>query len=63
MVQNRKETRPHDPIPFNMKGIGNIVFSVWGSFNRSLQNDHIPLNLKGSESVFDSMNKISSVPR
>ena len=26
LVQNRKETRHHDHIPFNLKGNGNIVF-------------------------------------
>ena len=28
LVQNRKENCHHDHIPFNVKGIGNIVFSV-----------------------------------
>ena len=28
LVQNRKENCPHDHIPFNLKGNGNIVFSV-----------------------------------
>ena len=28
LVQNRKENCPHDHIPFNVKGIGSIVFSV-----------------------------------
>ena len=28
MVQNRKENCHHDHIPFNVKGNGNIVFSV-----------------------------------
>ena len=27
-IQNRKENCHHDHIPFNLKGIGNIVFSV-----------------------------------
>ena len=30
-VQNRKEHCHHDHIPFNVKGNGNIVFSVHGS--------------------------------
>ena len=29
LVQNRKENCHHDQIPFNAKGNGNIVFSVW----------------------------------
>ena len=28
LVQNRKENCNHDHIPFNLKGNGNIVFSV-----------------------------------
>ena len=28
LVQNLKENCPHDYIPFNMKGNGNIIFSV-----------------------------------
>ena len=28
LVQNRKENYHHDHIPFNVKGIGSIVFSV-----------------------------------
>ena len=28
LVQNRKENCHHDHIPLNLKGIGNIVFSV-----------------------------------
>ena len=28
LVQNQKENCHHDPIPFNVKGNGNIVFSV-----------------------------------
>ena len=28
LVQNRKENCHHDQIPFNLKGNGNIVFSV-----------------------------------
>ena len=31
LVQNRKENCPHDHIPFNVKGNGNIVFSVHGA--------------------------------
>ena len=31
LVQNQKENCHHDHIPFNVKGNGNIVFSVWGS--------------------------------
>ena len=34
LVQNRKENCHYDRIPFNVKGNGNIVFSVyivWGS--------------------------------
>ena len=27
--ENRKETCPHDHIPFNLKGNGNIVFAVY----------------------------------
>ena len=27
--ENRKENCHHDHIPFNVKGNGNIVFSVW----------------------------------
>ena len=27
--ENRKENRHHDQIPFNVKGNGNIIFSVW----------------------------------
>ena len=27
--ENRKESCHHDHIPFNVKGNGNIVFSVW----------------------------------
>ena len=27
--ENWKENCPHDHIPFNVKGKGNIVFSVW----------------------------------
>ena len=30
LVQNRKENCHHDHIPFNVRGIGNIVFSVYG---------------------------------
>ena len=29
LVQNRKENCHHDHIPFNVKGNGNIVFSVY----------------------------------
>ena len=29
LVQNRKENCHHDHIPVNVKGVGNIVFSVW----------------------------------
>ena len=29
LVQNRKENCPHDHIPFNVKGNGKIVFSVY----------------------------------
>ena len=29
LVQNRKENCHHDHIPFNVKGKGNIVFSVY----------------------------------
>ena len=29
LVQNRKEKCHHDHIPFNLKGNGNIVFSVY----------------------------------
>ena len=29
-VQNRKENCHHDQVPINSKGIGNIVFSVYG---------------------------------
>ena len=29
LVQNRKKTCHHDHIPFNVKGNGNIVFSVY----------------------------------
>ena len=29
LVQDRKENYHHDHIPFNEKGNGNIVFSVW----------------------------------
>ena len=32
LVQNRKENCNHDHIPFNVKGNGNIVFSVWRIF-------------------------------
>ena len=32
LVQNRKENCDNDHIPFNLKGIGNIVFSVWYHF-------------------------------
>ena len=31
LVQNQMENYPHDHIPFNVKGIGNIVFSVRAS--------------------------------
>ena len=31
LVQNRKENSQHDHIPFDVKGNGNIVFSVQGS--------------------------------
>ena len=34
-IQNRKENFPHDHIPFNVKGIGNIVFSVKEIFARA----------------------------
>ena len=30
LVQNQKENCHHDHIPFNVKGIGTIVFSVHG---------------------------------
>ena len=30
LVQDRKENCHHDHIPFNVKGIGSIVFSVYG---------------------------------
>ena len=36
MVQNRKETGHHDHIPFNWKGNGNVVFSVYGYLNAHL---------------------------
>ena len=29
--ENRKETCHHDHIPFNVKGNGNIIFSVWSA--------------------------------
>ena len=29
LVQNRKENCPHDHMPFNMKGNGNKVFSLY----------------------------------
>ena len=29
LVQNRKKNYHHDHIPFNVKGNGNIVFSVY----------------------------------
>ena len=32
LVQNRKENCYHDHIPFNVKGNGNIVFSVYVFF-------------------------------
>ena len=32
LVQNRKENCHHDYIPFDVKGNGNIVFSVWLKF-------------------------------
>ena len=32
LVQNRKEDCHHDHIPFNLKGIGNVVFSVFLSW-------------------------------
>ena len=32
LVQNRKENCHHDQIPFNLKGNGNIVFSVFSVF-------------------------------
>ena len=38
-VQNRKENCHHDHIPFNVKGIGNIVFSV-----RSDKKPHTEMN-------------------
>ena len=31
LVKNRKENCHHDHIPFNVKGNGNIVFSVHGT--------------------------------
>ena len=31
LVQNRKENCHHDHIPFNVKGNGILVFSVWGT--------------------------------
>ena len=34
LVQNRKENCHHDHIPFNVKGNGNIVFSVYANFPR-----------------------------
>ena len=35
LVQNRKKNFYHDHIPFNVKGIGNIVFSVYVERARS----------------------------
>ena len=32
LIQNREENCHHDDIPFNVKGNGNIVFSVWQVF-------------------------------
>ena len=34
LVKNRKENCHHDHIPFNVKGNGNIVFSVYASANK-----------------------------
>ena len=36
LVQNRKENRHHDHIPFNLKGNRNTVFSVWDEMPASL---------------------------
>ena len=33
LVQNRKENCPHDHIPFNVKGNGILVFSVYSQIN------------------------------
>ena len=33
LVQKRKENCHHDHIPFNMKGIGSIVLSVWADLH------------------------------
>ena len=38
LVQNRKENCHHDHIPFNVKEIGFIVFSVWDSAIREEEN-------------------------
>ena len=35
LVQNRKENCHHDHISFNLKGNGNIVFSVCATYTRS----------------------------
>ena len=35
LVHNRKENCRHDHISFNVKGNGNIVFSVWGNISIS----------------------------
>ena len=36
LVQNVKENRHHDHIPFNLKGNENLVFSVWGARQEKL---------------------------
>ena len=46
LVQNRKENFHHDHIPFNVKGNGNIVFSVHNKFLSVYWNlfDQIPFD-------------------
>ena len=37
LVQNRKKNSHHDHIPFNVKGNGNIVFSVYDTAMEQLE--------------------------
>ena len=52
LVQNRKESCHHDHIPFNVKGNGNIVFSVWG---QSSSHSHLEIFFESYASITEAI--------
>ena len=41
LVENRKENCYHDHIPFNVKGNGNVVFSVYSTVTHDAGISHV----------------------